>query len=398
MKTTDTNFARQTGLSSECIGGGFSELNPSKFSSTAASPIHFQSSQSENKKSNFKSQRVMKVLFFSLAMVLSSVVFAQDVQYSQFYSNPLYLNPAMAGGSEMTRVGVNFRNQWPGLDQSFTSYSAHIDHYLFNVNSGVGLIFNRSEQSMANLSVTEIGATYSYRVRLGFESFLRVGGQVSYMDRDAYFGNLVFGSQIDDQTGTIGDFSGENLGSDVNHQFVDYNLGMVFNNENAWFGVSAHHITQPNISFLDGQISQLPVKFSAHGGYRVDLSGGASRNFMNNRMGTRDLTFAFNYKNQKPFSQLDLGAQINFQPLVLGVWYRGIPVSEVVKTNHESIIALVGISLASGIDFGYSHDFTISSLGNGNTGGAHEISIRYSFMAGSASGAGRRTSMPCFKY
>ena len=344
-----------------------------------------------------KSFTLLSLTFIALCYTSLSVR-AQDVQYSQFYANPLYLNPAMTGGSEMTRIGVNYRNQWPGLDQSFTSYSAHLDHYLFNVNSGIGVVFNRAEQSMANLSVTEIGATYSYRARLGFRSFLRFGGQVSYMERDAYFGNLVFGSQIDDQTGAIGDFSGENLGADVNHQFVDYSLGMMFNNENAWFGISAHHITQPNVSFVDGQISELPVKLSAHGGYKIDLSGGSSQNFMNSRRETRDLTLAFNYKNQGPFSQLDLGAQVNIQPLVLGVWYRGIPVSEVTQTNHEAVIALVGISLGNGLDVGYSHDFTISSLGNGNTGGANEISIRYSFLAGSAKGAGRKSSMPCFKY
>ncbi|WP_111668830.1 PorP/SprF family type IX secretion system membrane protein [Algoriphagus litoralis] len=344
-----------------------------------------------------KSFALITLTFIALCCTYLSLS-AQDVQYSQFYANPLYLNPAMTGSSEMTRIGVNYRNQWPGLDQSFTSYSAHLDHYLFNVNSGIGVIFNRSEHSMANLSVTEIGATYSYRARLGFRSFLRFGGQVSYMERDAYFGNLVFGSQIDDQTGVIGDFSGENLGADVNHQFVDYSLGMMFNNENAWFGISAHHITQPNMSFVDGQISELPVKLSAHGGYRIDLSGGSSQNFMNNRSGTKDLTLAFNYKNQGPFSQLDLGAQVNIQPLVLGIWYRGIPVSEVTQTNHEAVIALVGISLGNGLDVGYSHDFTISSLGNGNTGGANEISIRYSFLAGSAKGAGRKSSMPCFKY
>ena len=337
------------------------------------------------------------LLFITLYCASLSLM-AQDVQYSQFYANPIYLNPAMAGASEMTRVGVNYRNQWPSLDQSFNSYSAHFDHYIFGVNSGVGLIFNRSEQSMANLSVTEIGVAYSYRARLGFRTFLRVGGQVSYMDRDAYFGNLVFGSQIDDRTGAIGDFSGENLGADFNHQFFDYSFGVLLNNENAWLGLSAHHVTQPNMSFIEGQQSSLPVKFSAHGGYKIDLSGGGATDYMNRRNGTRDLTLAFNYKNQHPFSQLDMGAQLNLQPLVLGVWYRGIPVSELGQTNHESIISLVGISLGNGLDVGYSHDFTISSLGNGNTGGANEISIRYSFLAGSAKGAGRKSSMPCFKY
>lgn len=322
---------------------------------------------------------------------------AQDVQYSQFYANPIYLNPAMTGASEGTSMGINYRNQWPGLEQSFVAYSAHVDHYLFGAKSGIGLIFNRAEQSMANLSVTEVGLAYSYRARLGFRSFLRIGGQVSYMDRDAFFGNLIFGSQIDDQTGAIGNNSGENLGGDFRHQFADYSVGALFNNENAWFGFSAHHITQPNISFIDGQFSKLPVKFSAHGGYKIDLSGGA-KNFLNRSTGNRELTFAFNYKNQEPFQQLDLGAQVNLQPLVLGVWYRGIPVSGESPSNNESVIALMGISLSSGLSIGYSHDFTISSLGNGNTGGAHEVSLRYSFLASSSKGVGRKSSMPCFKY
>lgn len=339
-----------------------------------------------------------KIYLFITFCILSLAIQAQDVQYSQFYANPLYLNPAMTGGSEMTRIGVLYRNQWPGLDQSFTSYSASIDHYIFGANSGVGLIFNQSQQSMANLQVSEIGASYAYRARLGFRSFLRVGGQVSYMERDAYFGSMVFGSQIDDNTGAIGDFSGENLGADSRHQFMDYSFGALFHTENIWLGASAHHVTQPNISFLDGEISELPLKISAHGGMKFDLSGGSSTEFFNQRKGTKELTVAFNYKDQGPFTQLDLGTQVNFQPLVLGVWYRGIPVSENSQPNHESIIALVGISLGGGLDIGYSHDFTLSSLGNANTGGAHELSLRYSFLAGSAKGRGRTSSMPCFKY
>ncbi|WP_339702943.1 type IX secretion system membrane protein PorP/SprF [Algoriphagus aquimarinus] len=341
----------------------------------------------------------MKYLYLLITLSLLCLnLSAQDIQYSQFYAAPLYLNPAMTGASEMTQIGVNYRNQWPGLDQSFNSYSAYADHYIFSANSGVGLIVNRSEQSMANLSMTEIGATYSYRMRLGFRSFLRMGGQVSYMDRDAYFGDMVFGSQINDQTGAVGGTSGESLGDGISHQFMDYSFGMVYHNENIWFGLAGHHLTQPNISFIDGENSKLPIKVSAHGGVKFDLSGGTSSQLLNQRTGTRELTLAFNYKNQGAFSQLDMGAQINIQPLVLGVWYRGIPVQKDDIPNHEAIIGLVGISLGGGLDIGYSHDFTLSSLGNANTGGAHEISLRFSFLATNKRGAGRTTSMPCFKY
>ena len=113
-------------------------------------------------------KRVLRALSLGLIGGISLSVQAQDPELTQFYAAPVYTNPALAGSAVCAygaagRMSLNYRNQWPSLDQSFTSYSAHIEHYLFNLNSGVGLIFNKSDQSMANLSVSEIGATYSYR-------------------------------------------------------------------------------------------------------------------------------------------------------------------------------------------------------------------------------------------
>jgi hypothetical protein len=63
---------------------------------------------------------------------------------------------------------------------------------------------------------------------------------------------------------------------------------------------------------------------------------------------------------------------------VLGLWYRGFPIKYSLP-NNESIIGLLGISLESGLEIGYSFDFTISKFGQRSTGGAHEISLRYIF-------------------
>ena len=54
---------------------------------------------------------------------------AQDYTYSQFYANPLYLNPAMAGSEYCPRLILNYRNQWPSLPEAFVSYSASFDRY-----------------------------------------------------------------------------------------------------------------------------------------------------------------------------------------------------------------------------------------------------------------------------
>lgn len=334
-----------------------------------------------------------KVLLIGLLWTICLAVQAQDIQYSQFYAAPIYLNPAMTGASELTRIGVNYRNQWPGLNQSITSYSAYVDHYMFNINSGGGIIMNRSQQSSAQLSTTEIGASYSYRLQISSQGYLRMGGQVSYFARDAYFGNLIFGSQLDPNSDQIIGPSGETLGNDSKHRFMDYSFGILFNNQNAWLGISGHHLTEPNTSFVDDQTSKLPMKISAHGGMKFDLVGGNYGAASN-----RSLTFAFNYKTQGQFQQLDMGTQLDINPLVLGFWYRGIPISKQETPNHESLIGLLGLSFGSGIDIGYSYDFTLSKLGNAVSGGAHEISLRYSFMAGDSRLRGKTSSMPCFKY
>jgi len=324
---------------------------------------------------------------------------AQDVQYSQFYAAPLYLNPALTGASELTRVGVNYRNQWPGLDHSFNSYSAYIDHYIFDYNSGIGLIFNGNQESMANLSTNEIGLSYSYRLRLSEKFFFRVGGQVSYMQRDAFFSDLVFGSMIDIVNGSVGGITDELNGIplDSRYSFMDYAVGGMFYNDKFWLGGSAHHLTEPNVSFVDDQTSVLPMKISLQGGYKIDLAPGR-RDYFTHNYQERSLAFAFNYKQQDPFSQLDVGAQLFLQPLVLGLWYRGLPMKNSLP-NNEAFIALVGVALDTGLDIGYSYDVTTSKLGQKNSGGAHEISIRYTFLWGDPRSRNQRSRIiPCFRY
>ncbi|MFQ3327045.1 MAG: hypothetical protein ACI8YC_001686, partial [Salibacteraceae bacterium] len=56
--------------------------------------------------------------------------YSQDPIYSQFYSNPLYLNPALAGVERCPRFVMNYRNQWPGISSgggNYVTYSASYD-------------------------------------------------------------------------------------------------------------------------------------------------------------------------------------------------------------------------------------------------------------------------------
>lgn len=320
------------------------------------------------------SRIVLLIAFYFVGTTL----FGQDVQYSQFYANPLYLNPAFSGATGLTRVGANFRTQWPSLNQSFVAYSAYVDHFSERYNSGFGVLISGAKESFTQSQSFDLGLVYSYRLRLGEKAFLNAGAQASFMARDALFGDVILGTQLDIDRGTIIGEPGEEFEGEARQSAFDLGSGLLFYNEKVWLGLSAFHLLTPQISYLIIDGNQLPIKYSAHGGIRFDLTPGEINDFFNNTDQERSVALAFNYKSQGQFSQLDFGAELFFEPLVLGLWHRGFP-TKYSLPNNESIIALLGISLESGLEIGYSFDFIISKFGQRSTGGAHEISLRYIF-------------------
>jgi type IX secretion system PorP/SprF family membrane protein len=335
--------------------------------------------------------RLLAGVFFCL--LISGIAWGQDVQYSQYYANPMYLNPALVGSTSMTRVGVNFRNQWPALNQTFIAYTAYADHYAERLNSGFGLIFQGVNESFTETSWSEVGLAYSYRLQLSANSFIQAGMQGSFISRDASDGGIIYGSDLDVNTGITSDPTSERQRL---VRTVDSHAGVVYYGRKVWLGAAVSHLLQPNISYLVGGTSRLPRKISLHGGYRFELVPGYITDYLTNEKQDRSLSVGFNYKQQGQFSQLDLGAEVYFEPLSFGLWYRGLP-TKYGLPNHESVVTMVGLGLNSGIDVGYSFDFPLSSFGLGRSGGSHELSVRFVFTS-RAPGKKYYKPLPSFRY
>ena len=65
-----------------------------------------------------------------LCMILCVTFFAkaQDPHFSQFFSSPLTLNPALTGKFDGTlRVAGNYRNQWPAFNNVYTTSTLSVD-------------------------------------------------------------------------------------------------------------------------------------------------------------------------------------------------------------------------------------------------------------------------------
>lgn len=337
----------------------------------------------------------LMLLAFLISLVAHSAK-AQDPQFSQFYASPIYLNPALTGSTDRARFGVNYRNQWPSLTHSFTTISAYLDFFSKAMESGFGVIVNQHEESFLKYKATEIGGVYSYKMRVSDEVIMRTGIQLSYFQKNVNFEDLVFGNQIDIDNGVVIGPSGEIFDRGLSVNYLSASAGgLIYTNE-FWLGAAVHHINEPDQSFT-GEDSKLSRKYSIHSGYKIKLTDGRRLRTVKYQFQERSVTLALNYKKQGGFNQLDAGLQFYFQPLVIGGWYRGIPIQSVNKViKNESVIALVGLELNQDLSFGYSYDFTVSRLA-GSTGGAHEFSLTLSF--GKIVKRTRRdTILPCFKY
>lgn len=312
-----------------------------------------------------------------------SVTKAQDVQFSQFYSAPLYLNPAFTGSTEFTRVGSNYRSQWPALEANFITTAAWVDHFIVDKNSGVGFLIQSDQEGLAGLRSTSLSGLYAYQMPITKEYMVRVGASAGYVLRDVNFSNLTFGDQYD-ANGFISAPTAEVFNTGAQKNYFDMSLGALLYSQNAWLGVSNSHTTRPNQSLIGGA-SPLPMKWSVHGGYKFFLKSGLIDHGFYAEEQERSITPTVQYKKQGQFDQMDVGLYFTLEPIVMGVWYRGFPFKNVGDfVNNESLVLLLGYSKRTKdniLNIGYSYDITISKLG-ASSGGAHEFSISFAWFTG----------------
>ena len=333
--------------------------------------------------------RQLLVLCIGVMTVLAAK--AQDPQFSQFYAAPMYLNPGFTGLTTQDRVSANYRHQWPSIPGAFVTYNFAYDRNLDLLNSGIGFIVTHDQAGSGALSMTSVQGMYSYSFQVRRHVYIRPGIYAGMYRRAVDMERLTFGDQLlrgGSQFATSETWQG------APQTFFDFGVGGIVYGRHTWFGAAAHHINQPNQTLLGDQ-APLPLKYSAHGGWRHSLK----RRTQGRRTLSTDIVFAFNYKAQNQFDQLDVGFYYEPEPLVFGVWYRGIPVLKAYEPgygNNDALVFMVGYWYEK-FKIAYSYDATISRLVS-NTAGSHEISISYEWADPRKQLARRRKPAPCAKF
>lgn len=312
------------------------------------------------------------LLFFLFAQALH----AQDPQFSQYFSAPLALNPASTGYYDgVHRLTTNFRNQWLGAGDPFTTASVGFDTRIaaarMNNNIlgiGILLVGDRTATGAYNSNYASLSSAYHQSLdEEGFQH-LTVGFQGNMGTRTLDYNRISFNNQLTSR--------GFDLTLPNNENFVtqkavyyDLNVGAMYNylkDRNRFFlGVSAYHVNQPNMSFLGNDSYQLPIRFTAHGGSSVLLNGRS------------EMFVSAQYVKQGNASNATLGLAYGYSVeeandenvLYAGLFYR----------HKDAVYPYIGY-LFNDLQLGVSYDVNVTGVQTGNRPNrSFELSVIYHF-------------------
>ncbi|MBL7889940.1 MAG: type IX secretion system membrane protein PorP/SprF [Bacteroidia bacterium] len=299
-------------------------------------------------------KQAYKIILFIICFISLKPAQAQDPEFTQFYANPLYLNPAFAGSNICPRITMNYRNQWPGISGTYVTTSISADRFVYGIKSGIGILVMNDRAGQGTLNTTNISGIYSYQWRPTRSFAINVGFQATYGQKKLDWSKLTFGDMIDERRGFVKNT--EEVPGRSQRSFVDISAGAVGFSKRFFIGFAAHHLNEPDEGLVYS--SKLPRKYTAHAGAIIPVGDKSN-----------ETTISPNilYQQQQDFRQLNLGVYITKGSLVGGLWYR----------NQDSFIVLLG--LQHGIfKIGYSYDVTVSKLTNA-TAGSHEVSLGMQF-------------------
>ncbi len=317
-----------------------------------------------------KRSLLLSILVLFVSVFFNREAMAQDPEFTQFYANPLYLNPAFAGSSRCPRMVMNYRNQWPGINKTYITYSASYDQHVDALAGGFGMIVTQDAAGDGTIETTNASAIYSYYLPVTNSFSVKAGIQATYAQKSVDWNKLTFGDMIDNRYGFINTTSEVNPQNTVTN--VDFSAGLLGYSSSFFIGAAAHHLLEPDEAFLSPGVSPLPRKITAHTGAIIPIGRQSARYKRRRRRNANTLPESsispnILYQKQKDFQQLNLGLYVTKGPIVGGLWYR----------NQDAFIILVGM-MTTNFRFGYSYDVTVSKLSNASAG-SHELSMTVQF-------------------
>jgi len=294
-------------------------------------------------------------LFVLVMTFLSTAVESQETHFSQFYTTSVYLNPALAGIQEESKLTLNYRNQWPQIQNSFITQNVTFETNLSSQNNGLGVNVYRDKAGDGMLTSTAFSGVYAHEIKLSKTLYLRVGMKAGFVQRNVAWNRLVFEDMIDSREGIVYN-SQQKVGEATS--YFDASSGVFIYSKKYYGGFSANHINQAETGLINKNgTSKLKRGYTLHGGAKYQLNGSSDYSISPNII----------ISKQGTFTKYNFGAYIEANSFVFGLWYA----------NSESMVMIFGVK-GKHFQIGYSYDLYPSSMMGINLN-SHEISYVQTF-------------------
>lgn len=342
----------------------------------------------------------MKKIFIILFLISSSLLQGQDFTFSQFDLNMMYMNPALTGIEQDSRLLTNFRNQWNGLNENFNTNYIEFSLSLSNLTrrrlsagelSASGGIFLIEDRTNTVFKSHNIGIVpIAIHSKLFRNMYLSTGISNTIRINSIDWNSLVFTDQLNDFNNNIS-VSNAQLPYYLNQKiWIDPSIGLVLTKHSnlnrkysntSFIGLSWHHFVNPIKSFYNNQssVSTIPQKFILHAEHNGSITPSSKHPFK-----FWKLIYKHSKQGNKATQKDDVGLSVVLEKglqLELGCFYRLARENNITEISlmNESVTPLIRIRMqigrSTGLELSYSYDYTVSKLKNINTFSTNEISL-----------------------
>lgn len=282
---------------------------------------------------------------------MTSISAQQDPEYTHYMYNMSIVNPAYATGTPaMLNLGGLYRTQWVGAvgaPKTFTFFG----HTAITDKVEVGLSFVSDDIGDGAKKENNVYADFAYVLNLGGQNKLSLGLKAGFTSMQTNFNGFVL------QSGDVAtDLA---FAENVNVTKPNIGVGAYFFRNNFYVGISA-----PNL--LSSKHIEEKSGINAYGSEDIHTFLTAGYVFQINEKVKLKPAFMTKYVTGAPLS-IDFTANILYNnKFEFGAAYR----------LDDAISALVNINITPTLRVGYAYDYTLSNLGQFNSG-THEIMLLF---------------------
>ncbi|MCC6459405.1 MAG: PorP/SprF family type IX secretion system membrane protein [Saprospiraceae bacterium] len=227
----------------------------------------------------------MRLRTFILVVLLLPPVLActQDLHYSQFYHQPLHLNPAQTGVFRGDlRAAALYRSQWSSVPVSYRSYAVSADRKMLDVGANIlslGILLQHDKAGDAGMRWTQMGLSAGVARSLSEQHSVSAGVGLAFAQRAFDISALTFKNQW-----SAGDYmfdpnlptkEGFNQSSGMRSSLsagMNWHFEQPDKRTEANAGLGAFHLNRPNVGFDQNTAEPLPMRLAFFANTAVELN------------------------------------------------------------------------------------------------------------------------------